>query len=197
MAAVPRLPQLAAAWLILALVATLVACTPVMPEPEPADAPVAQQPSDPCPVPGDGQLLLRNETHGYCLLYPAEYTVVQNNPDVADLVIGDVMNHTDPRLSVAVSQAEGKTLAEITTQFETNYAPPGFEIVSQAISVAGEEAILLDNLPGQDLNRRMAFLHQGKLYSLFITPLGDEGSDTRRQAEALNQLALESFSFLE
>jgi len=181
----------------LILSAAFAACTPIMPEAPAAEAPPSTQPADPCPAPGEGQLLLRNETDGYCLLYPAAYTLDQTNPGVTDIVVDNVMNHWDPRLSIAVSDAAGQTLDDVAARLATDYAPPGFEITSQSITVAGEEAVLLDNLPGQDLNRRVAFLHDGTLYSLFIAPLGDEGSEVRQQAEMLYQLALESFRFLE
>jgi len=197
MLAANRLHRFVALLIALSLSAVFAACTPIMPEAPAAEAPPSTQPADPCPTPGEGQLLLRNETDGYCLLYPAAYTLDQTNPGVTDIVVDNVMNHWDPRLSIAVSDAAGQTLEDIAAQLATDYAPPGFEITPQSITVAGEGAVLLDNLPGQDLNRRVAFLHGGTLYRLFIAPLGDEGSEVRRQAEMLYQLALESFRFLD
>ncbi len=197
MLAANRLHRFVALLIALSLSAVFAACTPIMPEAPAAEAPPSTQPADPCPTPGEGQLLLRNETDGYCLLYPAAYTLDQTNPGLTDIVVDNVMNHWDPRLSIAVSDAAGQTLEDIAAQLATDYAPPGFEITPQSITVAGEGAVLLDNLPGQDLNRRVAFLHGGSLYSLFIAPLGDEGSEVRQQAEMLYQLALESFRFLE
>ncbi len=197
MLAANRLHRFVALLIALSLSAVFAACTPIMPEAPAAEAPPSTQPADPCPTPGEGQLLLRNETDGYCLLYPAAYTLDQTNPGLTDIVVDNVMNHWDPRLSIAVSDAAGQTLEDIAAQLATDYAPPGFEITPQSITVAGEGAVLLDNLPGQDLNRRVAFLHGGSLYSLFIAPLGDEGSEVRQQAEMLYQLALESFRFLD
>jgi len=198
MLAATRLHRFVALLIALSLSAVFAACTPIMPETPAVEATSsAQQPADPCPTPGEGQLLLRNETDGYCLLYPAAYTLDQTNPGVTDIVVDNVMNHWDPRLSIAVSDAAGQTLDDVAARLATDYAPPGFEITPQSITVAGEEAVLLDNLPGQDLNRRVAFLHGGTLYSLFIAPLGDEGSEVRQQAEMLYQLALESFRFLD
>ena len=55
---------------------------------------------------------------------------------------------------------------------------------------------MLDNLPGQDLNRRMVLLHGGRLCSFFFAPLGDPGSETRTQAESLYQHVVASFRFI-
>ncbi len=197
MLAATRLRRFAVLMVALSLPAVFAACTPVMPEAPAAEAPPSTQPADPCPTPGEGQLLLHNETDGYCLLYPAAYTLDQTNPGVTDIVAGNVINHWDPRLSISVSDAAGQTLDDVAARLATDYTPPGFEITPESVTVAGEEAVLLDNLPGQDLNRRVAFLHNGTLYSLFVAPLGDEGSEVRQQAEMLYQLALESFRFLE
>jgi hypothetical protein len=107
------------------------------------------------------------------------------------------MNHLDPRLSIQVEDAAGRSLADVARQIEADYAPPGFTVERGAITVDGIEAVLFDNLPGQDLNRRVAFIHNGRLYSLFFVPLGDEGSEARRQAELLYQQVMGSFRFLD
>ena len=103
MLAANRLHRFVALLIALSLSAVFAACTPIMPEAPAAEAPPSTQPADPCPTPGEGQLLLRNETDGYCLLYPAAYTLDQTNPGVTDIVVDNVMNHWDPRLSIAVS----------------------------------------------------------------------------------------------
>ncbi len=168
MLAANRLHRFVALLIALSLSAVFAACTPIMPETPVVEATPSTQPADPCPTPGEGQLLLRNETDGYCLLYPAAYTLDQTNPGVTDIVVDNVMNHWDPRLSIAVSDAAGQTLEDIAAQLATDYALPGFEITPQSITVAGEEAVLLDNLPGPGPQPPRAFLHGGTLYRLFI-----------------------------
>ena len=51
---------------------------------------------------------------------------------------------------------------------------------------------MLDNLPAQDLNRRVAFIQNGRLYSLFFTPVGGA-----TPLEPFFQGILDSFRFLE
>lgn len=149
-----------------------------------------------CLTPATDQQLLLDEANGYCLLYPADYSLAQPIPDSAELVKGDIMNHIDPRVSIQVTNAAGRSLADVVRQMEADYVPPGFTVERGTITVDGVEAVMLDNLPGQDLNRRVFFIQNGRLYSFFFAPIGDEGSDTRRQAEALYQQVLVSFRFL-
>jgi hypothetical protein len=149
-----------------------------------------------CPTPGAGQQLLLDREAGYCLLYPAEYSMVLVEPGVRELVVGSVLNHERPRLSIAIEEAAGRTLEEVAAQLEADYVPTGWEVARAYTTVDGVEAVVLDNLPGQDLNRRVAFLRDDRLYTLFLAPIGDEGSELREQAEMLYRPVLDSFRFL-
>jgi hypothetical protein len=117
-------------------------------------------------------------------------------PGVRELVAGSVLNHEQPRLSIAIEEAGGRTLEEVAAQMEADYIPAGWEVTRAYTTVDGVEAVVLDNLPGQDLNRRVAFLHDDRLYTLFLAPIGDEGSELREQAEMLYRPVLDSFRFL-
>lgn len=150
-----------------------------------------------CPRPGAGQHLLLDQAGGYCLVYAAEYSLVQSGDGVAQLVVGSVLNHAQPRMSIAVEEAVGRSLAQVVAQLEADYAPAGGEVTRRSIVVHGIEGVELDNLPGQDVNRRVAFLRDGRLYTLFLVPLGDEGSEIREQAEALYRQVLDSFRFVD
>lgn len=158
--------------------------------PQPTTQPAA------CPAPSPSTRLFVNEEHRYCLLYPADYTPVQTSPNEVNLVRGSIMNHVDPRVSITVEDAGGRTLAQVAGQLEADFVPPGMTVERGTITVAGVEAVLLDNLPGQDLNRRVALIHNGRLYSFFFTPLGEPGP-ARIQMETFYQQILDSFRFLD
>jgi hypothetical protein len=162
--------------------------------PEPAPEPVAQPGAAPaaCLTPAADTQLWVDEAHGYCLLYPAGYVAEQTAPGAVNLVLGSIMNHTDPRVSITVEDAAGRTLAEVTEQLLADYVPAGFAVEPGFITVDGVEAVMLDNLPGQDLNRRVAFIQNGRLYSFFFTPLGGA-----TPLEPFYQGILDSFRFLE
>jgi hypothetical protein len=151
--------------------------------------------ADSCPTPAGAAQLLVNVDDGYCLLYPAGYVAEQTAPGATSIVLGSLMNHTDPRVSIEVSDAQGRTLAEIGDQLVADYAA-GFDVVRATATVDGAEALVLDNLPGQDLNRRVAVLHNDRLYSFFFTPLG-ETEEARAALDAFYQGVLGSFWFLD
>jgi len=72
----------------------------------------------------------------------------------------------------------------------------GFDIQRSATTVDSEEALVFDNLPGQDLNRRVVAVHNSRLYSFFFTPLGEK-AETQAAIEAFYLGVLGSFRFLE
>lgn len=150
-----------------------------------------------CLTPNAEEQLLLNQENGYCLLYPAEYGLAQTNLGAIDVVKDTVMNHIDPRVSIEVESASGRNLQQAAGQIEANYVPSDFAIERSNITVEGMAAIMFDNLPGQDINRRVIFIQNDRLYSLFFSPMGDEGSQVRLQAEALYRQVIDSFRFLE
>jgi hypothetical protein len=149
-----------------------------------------------CPVPGPDTQLFVDETAGYCLLFPAGYTAIQTVPNATELVLGSLMNHVAPRASILVEDAEGRTLDDVREQLVADYVPPGFQVEPGWITVGGVEAVMLDELPGQDLNRRVALIHNDRLYSFFFTPLGEPGQ-ARAEMEAFYQQVIDSFRFLD
>jgi hypothetical protein len=48
---------------------------------------------------------------------------------------------------------------------------PGFELERRVEQIAGHQAIVLDNVPGQDLNRRVLIVTNDRLYDLTFAPL--------------------------
>ena len=180
-------------WLRLRGVSTAQAAA--LPPAELVEAELVEADAAACPTPvGDAQLLV-NAEDGYCLIYPADYVVEQTEPGSTSIVLGSIMNHTDPRVGIEVSDAQGRTPEEIGDQFMADYAP-GFAVARGTTTVGGVEALVLDNLPGQDLNRRVVVLHNGRLYSFFFTPLG-ETEEARAALEAFYQGVLASFRFLD
>ena len=162
--------------------------------------PPAVQPSDipaVCPIAGHETRLLINAAHGYCLLYPDSYVPLPaSEGNSTEVVKGQMMNHIDPRVSILVADAAGRTLTEVADQMEADYTLPGIEVERSSITIGGVEAIALHNLPGQDLNRRIALIHNERLYSFFLTPLGETDA-ARTAAEAFFQGVLGSLRFLE
>jgi hypothetical protein len=51
-------------------------------------------------------------------------------------------------------------------------------------------------MPGQDLNRRIFIVHDGRLYDLVISRIGADYGEIGQQAEALYQMVADSFQFV-
>ena len=145
-----------------------------------------------CPEPGADTLLWEDETRGICLLYPASHTVVALDSGNVEFVVGDVMNHIDPRISITSQDAAGRTLAQAVDEFLAGFE--GFEIARSDVTLGGQEAVLLDGVPGQDFYRIVFVVHDGLLYQLNFAPY-DPGLDNIAQAEQLYTLVMDSFRF--
>ncbi|MCE7985021.1 MAG: hypothetical protein DYG89_27925 [Caldilinea sp. CFX5] len=149
-----------------------------------------------CMAPDAERQILIDEAAGYCLLYPAAYSLWQQNEGTTEIISDTVMNHITPRASISVEEAADRTLDAVVKQMLADYAPPGFNLTPITITVDGVAAVLLDEVPGQDLTRRVVLIHNGRLYTLFFAPIGEQGTETRQQAEALYQTIIESFHLL-
>jgi hypothetical protein len=146
-----------------------------------------------CPEPATAEeLLYTDKDLGFCLLYPATHTVIQLESGNREIVVGDLMNHIDPRISITGTDLAGRSLAQAVDDFLSGYE--GFEITRTDVSLGGQEAVLLDGIPGQDYYRSLFVAHNGLLYQLSVAPY-DPNLDNLAQAEELYTLMLDSFRF--
>ncbi len=143
-----------------------------------------------CLLPGANESLFLREMHGYCLLYPATHTVVEQDADNINIVLGDIMNHIDPRISISVESADGRTINDVAAQIISDYAVEG---EAQYVTVSGFDALMIDQVPGQDFSRVIVIADNGLIFRITIAPMGDAGSDVRESAEALYFLVIDSF----
>jgi hypothetical protein len=75
----------------------------------------------------------------------------------------------DPGLLwVDVAAADGRTAQGVAD--EEVAADPGLNPPRSTLTLGGEEAVMLDGLPGQDAVRRAYIVHDGKLYTLTFSP---------------------------
>jgi hypothetical protein len=146
-----------------------------------------------CPEPATAETLrYTDEDLAYCLLYPASHTVVQLESGNTEFVVGEVMNHIDPRISITSQDLAGRSLGQVVDDFLSGYE--GFEIARSDVTLDGQEAVLLDSIPGQDYYRSLFVAHNGLLYQLSVAPY-DPNLDNLAQAEQLSALVLASFRF--
>lgn len=159
--------------------------------------PAAAESDADCPVADAQTQRLMNAKHGYCLLYPIGYKVEKPSETETSLVIGSLLNTQDPRADISVTPAEGRTAEQVATQLIADYSVPGVPAPEQfPINIGGQEAIMVDRLMGQDINRRVVFIHEDHLYSLFFSPLVAEDSDLQSRFEDFYAQVINSFTFI-
>lgn len=137
---------------------------------------------------------LRNDKGGYCLLYPTQYKVEKPNPDETVLVIGSLLSFQDPRVSIVVEEADGLSAEQMADAFLA--VVDGFDITRTSTTVAGVEAVVLDNLPGQEINRQLWLVDDDRAYHITFTPADKSLGEPYAQMEVLYELVTDSFTFI-
>ncbi|HOU40636.1 MAG TPA: hypothetical protein PK829_05160, partial [Promineifilum sp.] len=122
-----------------------------------------------CPTATDDTYLLRNPQHGYCLLYPATHKVERPNADEVDLVVGSLLNAGDPRANIRVMTGNDLSAGAFADDLVAGFE--GFDIARSEMTVAGQPAVVLDDVPGQDINRQVIFTLDGRLYHIYFAPV--------------------------
>ena len=156
--------------------------------------PAISTPLQVCPEASEGTLALRNDPMGYCLLYPDDLYVVEPFDTEICLVpeLPSMMCHSN-RMQIEVSDAAGMSASELADQA---IAQAQIEIARSTTMLAGEEAVVLDGVPAQDLLRDVYIVHEGRLYKLrFVLPDPSDISAVDRFS-VLYSTVIDSFTFL-
>ncbi|MCB9008618.1 MAG: hypothetical protein H6656_14820 [Ardenticatenaceae bacterium] len=144
--------------------------------------------------------IFQSEEGGYCFVYPEDYcwlpgqdalvntfvSVDSDNaetnrcPDEPLILHGDVV-----WISINVAQANGQSLDEAVASVTAGLEDFGLEM--ESVVLAGETAVQINNMPGQDISRELLTLHNGQLYRFTFVPAG---------ADALYQQVTSTFQFL-
>lgn len=147
-----------------------------------------------CPEAAEGTELLSNERFGYCFLYPDRYTLRETESGDL-LVIDSVMNHTDPRIEVTIADAAGRTATEAAETVIGEF-PPGAVTEPSTISLGEETAVVVDNVPGQEISRLVFVVRGDDLYQLMFTPASPDLGETYIQMQNDYTVVTNSFHFL-
>ncbi len=138
--------------------------------------------------------LLINGVLGYCVQYPVGYDMAVQNEVEIMLLKRYVLNAEDPHLSINVKPAEGMTVEQVADKLVADYTVPGLEVKRVNLVIDQEQAIMLDGLTGEDLNRQVVVVHNDRLYHMTIAPMTNS-PDVLAQAEVLYNMLIQSFTF--
>ncbi len=92
-----------------------------------------------------------------------------------------------------ISDSYNRTAEKIADQEMTSAA--GLDVGRWTVMLDGEQAVVLDGMPGQDLQRRVYVVHQQTLYILAFMPTHSENKAAEDQMEALYAAITNSWSW--
>lgn len=147
-----------------------------------------------CVEPGPGTKQVIYAAQGVCFLYPDNYEVFQVDDGSLTLYVDSLMNTEAPLASIQFKSVDDRSIQEVVPDYPSDAELAAMSFLT--IDLGGEMATVMDNLPGQDINRRVFALHEGRLIDIMIARFGPEYGDVGEQAEALYATITESFRFI-
>lgn len=141
---------------------------------------------------GTHQLIYAAE--GYCFLYPDNYDVFQAEDGSLALYVSSLLNTEAPLATIRSEALDGRSIQEVIPDY-----PPDEEMAAMSlltIDLGEEMATVFDNLPGQDINRRIITVHDDTVYDLMIARIGEEYGEVGEAAEELYELITSSWQFI-
>ncbi|MCA9953677.1 MAG: hypothetical protein KC434_03090 [Anaerolineales bacterium] len=147
-----------------------------------------------------GTTLFTNVEDGYCLLLPDGYAVddsltTDNGGAETAVYVDSMLDSSHARLFITVEAANGRTLEEVTTTKQEEFAD--FDVLyTFGYTLDGVPANQFDQLPGQDLSRVLLLVKDGRFYTLTFTPDDPAAEGAYADMQTLYDTVLTSFSFL-
>jgi len=130
-----------------------------------------------------------------CFSYPQGYT---QNPDIdtVDIAAPDLPGtDTKGRFWLEISDSYGLTAEEVADQEVTYAYATGMDIDRWTETLDGEQAVVLDGMSGQELQRRVYVMHQQTLYILAFWPARSENKAAGIQMETLYAAVINSWTW--
>ena len=137
--------------------------------------------------------LFSSDRLGLCFSYPQGYTQIPYN-DAVEIAAPDLPG-TDTKglFWLEISNSYNRT-AEVIADQEMTYVA-GLNPGRWTVTLGGEQALVLDGMPGQDLVRRVYIVRQQTLYILTFSPTRSENKAASDQMEALYAAVTSSWAW--
>jgi hypothetical protein len=127
--------------------------------------------------------VVTNVSLDYCFAYPEGF---------AQLPYGETVEVVGPHsgsgpapglMWMDVIDAQGRTAEDVANE-EVN-AVGGLNPPRSTVALGGEDALVLDGMPGQDAVRKVYIVHDGRLYTLTFSPYRSDNITASAQMEGL------------
>ncbi|NIP41185.1 MAG: hypothetical protein GWO08_01640 [Gammaproteobacteria bacterium] len=120
---------------------------------------------------------------GLCFSYPQGYSQIPYN-DSVQIAAPDIPGSDVKGLFwLEISGSDNRTAEEVADQ-ELTYVP-GLDVGRWIVELGGEQALVLDGMPGQELQRRVYIVREQILYILAFWPSRSENKTASDQMESL------------
>jgi hypothetical protein len=147
--------------------------------PAPAIEPTREQSSGPS-FPTES---FSSDRLGLCFSYPQGYQQIPSGDSIEIALPYLPSSDANALFWLEISDAYGRSTETIAAQEMTLVA--GADIARSTIMLGGEPAVVLDGMPGQDLQRRVYVVRQPTLYVLAFMPTRSENLAASEQMETL------------
>ena len=136
---------------------------------------------------------------GLCFAYPQGYTQLPNK-DAVQIAAPDLPGyHMKGLFWLEISDSYDRTAEKIADQdmtyAVTQQGVPLENLGRWTVTFGGEQAVVLDGMPGQELQRRVYAVHQQTLYVLAFMPTRSENKAASDQMEALYTAVTSSWAW--
>lgn len=136
-------------------------------------------PGVPPNAPVAGRTAYLNQEAGYCLMYPAEFTLEEyqaTQPNYVGKVAAFTLERPTHRITGTITARQvgpGRNLEELVENFLNQFSDADRAAITRSpvlIELGGEPVVVLDGVPGPDGSMDVFSLHGERLYQLTFTP---------------------------
>jgi hypothetical protein len=141
--------------------------------------------------------LVTQEYGDYCFAYPEGFE--KQDTSAMPMVTGPNLNPgvgggAFGWVSVDTVEAQGRTARDAADEMLNAFQ--GLSVGESTVLLGGEEALVLDGMPGQDLTRMVFIVHNDKLLTLTFGPLGSDNAEANAQMQALFDMTTATWTWI-
>ena len=136
---------------------------------------------------------------GLCFSYPREYTLNLDSDTVQ--IAAPILPDTDVfgLFWLEISNTNNRTAEEVADE-DMTYAVdhagvPPENLGRWTVTLGGEQAVVLDSMPGQDFRRQVYIVREQTLYMLGFSPVRSENKAANDQMEVLYEAVTRSWAW--
>ncbi len=145
-----------------------------------------------CATPSAGTHQLIYAAQGVCFLYPDNYDVLQNDDGSLTIYERSWLNTEAPFASISFEPLNERDNIIAEYLPEVNLAV----VTLPTVDLGGLTATVLDDLPGQDTNRRILAIEDDRVINIMIARIGADYGAVGEAAEVLSQMITESLQLI-